>query len=127
MNIELVLWARAIKDILPDTCHQEIQQECPPGKFPKLGTSKIVAHVAGVCTFCSFPIAQTEPSREVIPGFLNRSAVYALQQATLPGAVDYEQPRRQVRNPAPRRSSDSVRGLEDSRTIEANLLKVTSE
>ncbi|CAJ1410365.1 unnamed protein product [Effrenium voratum] len=55
-----------------------------------------------------FPEAGDEPlvialpfdtSLLVIPGFLNRSAVYALQQATLPGAVDYEQPRRQVRNP----------------------------
>eukprot|EP00435_Cladocopium_sp_Y103_P073496 s244_g43.t2 len=35
----------------------------------------------------------------VIPGFLSKSQIYSLQQATLPGAVNYEQPRRQVRNP----------------------------
>lgn len=35
----------------------------------------------------------------MIPGFLSKSQIYSLQQATLPGALNYEQPRRQVRNP----------------------------
>eukprot|EP00747_Dinoflagellata_sp_TGD_P219050 gnl/TRDRNA2_/TRDRNA2_91217_c0_seq2.p1 gnl/TRDRNA2_/TRDRNA2_91217_c0~~gnl/TRDRNA2_/TRDRNA2_91217_c0_seq2.p1 ORF type:complete len:415 (-),score=50.74 gnl/TRDRNA2_/TRDRNA2_91217_c0_seq2:350-1594(-) len=35
----------------------------------------------------------------MVPDFMTKSEVYALQQASLPGAVDYEQPRRQVRNP----------------------------
>lgn len=35
----------------------------------------------------------------IVPDFLSQAEVYRLQQASLPGAVDYEQPRRQVRNP----------------------------
>ncbi|CAK9074276.1 unnamed protein product, partial [Durusdinium trenchii] len=35
----------------------------------------------------------------VIPEFLSKSQIYTLQQALSPGAIDYEQPRRQVRNP----------------------------
>ena len=42
-------------------------------------------------------------STKVIPGFRSKSQIYSLQQATLPGAVNYEQPRRQVRNPETRR------------------------
>jgi len=35
----------------------------------------------------------------VLPGFLNKAEVHELQQAALPGAINYSQPRRQVRNP----------------------------
>ena len=48
-------------------------------------------------------IAIALSSTKVIPGFRSKSQIYSLQQATLPGAVNYEQPRRQVRNPETRR------------------------
>merc|ERR1711957_214830 len=35
----------------------------------------------------------------IVPDFMTKAEVFALQQNALPGAVDYEQPRRQVRNP----------------------------
>jgi len=35
----------------------------------------------------------------VVPDFLSKAEIYSLQQSALPGAIDYEQPRRQVRNP----------------------------
>ncbi|CAE7033444.1 SLC35E2B [Symbiodinium sp. CCMP2592] len=40
-----------------------------------------------------------DTSLVAIPGFLSKSEIFSLQQATLPGALNYEQPRRQVRNP----------------------------
>ncbi|CAE7400715.1 Slc35e2a [Symbiodinium sp. KB8] len=40
-----------------------------------------------------------DTSLVAIPGFLTKSEIFSLQQATLPGALNYEQPRRQVRNP----------------------------
>ncbi|CAE7561810.1 SLC35E2B [Symbiodinium natans] len=40
-----------------------------------------------------------ETSLLAIPGFLTKEEIFKLQQAALPGALSYEQPRRQVRNP----------------------------
>lgn len=65
---------------------------CIPSQHPPLATCSKTYHVIASCWL-------TLVATEVIPGFLSKSKIYSLQQATLPGAIGYEQPRRQVRNP----------------------------
>lgn len=48
------------------------------------------------------PLAIKLPFNTVLvalPGFLGKSEIYKLQRAALPGGIEYQQPRRQVRNP----------------------------
>eukprot|EP00933_Yihiella_yeosuensis_P006621 TRINITY_DN111350_c0_g1_i1.p1 TRINITY_DN111350_c0_g1~~TRINITY_DN111350_c0_g1_i1.p1 ORF type:complete len:496 (+),score=64.01 TRINITY_DN111350_c0_g1_i1:60-1547(+) len=35
----------------------------------------------------------------IVPGFMTKQELFRLQQSSLPGAIEYSQPRRQVRNP----------------------------
>ncbi|CAK0905457.1 unnamed protein product [Prorocentrum cordatum] len=56
-------------------------------KFPAPGEAPLVVRLPW------------ETSMLIVPGFMTKAEVYSLQQACLPGAIDYDQPRRQVRNP----------------------------